>query len=79
VRARLKNLDSADLPEDPARPGHLLGLEDFEPPPDPHSFRLRITAAIGADEGDGEDMFYFTVSSPDPAAAVGLSSDGRVP
>jgi hypothetical protein len=33
------------------------------------------SGAIGADEGDGEDMFYFTVSSPDPAAAVGLSPE----
>lgn len=76
MRARLKSLDSPDLPLDPAT-GRLIGLEDYEPP-DPRSFRLRIDAEIGPDEGEGADIFYFMVCAPDPAVSVGRGPEGAL-
>ncbi len=64
MRAKLTNLDSDDMREDPMRPGVLIGLEDYEPP-DPRSFRLNVVAEVGSDEGEGADIFTFVVRTPD--------------
>jgi hypothetical protein len=77
VRPVLKSLDSDDVAEDPARPGFLLGLEDYEPP-DPSSFRLNIVAEIGSDEGEGADLFYFVVSTPESRASMGRGPESHV-
>jgi hypothetical protein len=68
VKPRLKGLDSPDMPEDPSRPGFLMGLEEYQPP-DPRSFQLRVDAEIGADDGEGADIFSFMVTTPDSAVS----------
>ena len=55
MRAELRSLDSADAPE---------GLEGFRPS-DPQSFALAIGATVGPEGGEGGDLFYFTVCTPE--------------
>ena len=71
MRAELRALDSPQLPKDPERPGHQLGLEKYEPP-DPTSFRVSITAEIGPAERKRADVLDFIVCSPDALSGLRL-------
>jgi hypothetical protein len=74
MRAKLKGLDSTDLPENPARLGFLIGLRDYEPA-DPSSFRLSITADIGPADAAGADNFSFVACTPRWLAAQGWEDE----
>jgi hypothetical protein len=51
MRAELRGLDSADVPE---------GLSSFAPP-DPERFSIAIAATVGPVGGEGGEIFYFNV------------------